>query len=110
LVPVYFEAAAVIVALVLLASSRAPCPREDRGAIRALLDLAPTTRSRLMRATDRDDPLAEVKVGEVLRVRPATSPHRRHGYRWPSAIDDIDADRRTDPVEKDMAIASPAVR
>jgi Cu+-exporting ATPase len=72
LVPVYFEAAAVIVALVLLGQVLELRAREKTGgAIRALLDLAPTTALKVD-ASDKTEtiPLAEVKVGDVLRVRP----------------------------------------
>ncbi|HYB05621.1 MAG TPA: heavy metal translocating P-type ATPase, partial [Methyloceanibacter sp.] len=72
LVPVYFEAAAVIVALVLLGQVLELRAREKTGgAIRALLDLAPKTAVRVD-ASDRTETilLAEVKVGDVLRVRP----------------------------------------
>jgi P-type Cu+ transporter len=72
LVPVYFEAAAVIIALVLLGQVLELRAREKTGgAIRALLDLAPKTALRV-----RDDgetetvPLADVQVGDILRVRP----------------------------------------
>ncbi len=71
-VPVYYEAAAVIVELVLLgqvlelrARSRAS------GAIRALLGLAPRTARRLEPdGSERDVPVEEVRPGDRLRVRP----------------------------------------
>ena len=71
-VAVYFEAAAVIVVLVLLGQMLELRARERTGgAIRALLDLAPAMARRL--ATDGAEaevPLAEVAVGDRLRVRP----------------------------------------
>jgi len=74
-VPVYFEAAAVIVALVFLGQVLELRARERTGsAIRALLDLAPKTARRI--ATDgseADIPLDEVKSGDRLRVRPGDS-------------------------------------
>jgi cation transport ATPase len=72
LVPVYFEAAAVIVALVLVGQVLELRAREKTGgAIRALLDLAPRTALRVLSDGKTDTiPLAEVKVGDVLRVRP----------------------------------------
>lgn len=72
LVPVYFEAAAVIVALVLLGQVLELRAREKTGgAIRALLDLAPKTALRVLKDGRTETvPLAEVKVGDVLRVRP----------------------------------------
>jgi Cu+-exporting ATPase len=74
-VPVYFEAAAVIVALVFLGQVLELKARERTGsAIRALLDLAPKT-ARLIRAdgSEADVPLEEVKAGDRLRVRPGDS-------------------------------------
>jgi len=72
LVPVYFEAAAVIVALVLVGQVLELRAREKTGgAIRALLDLAPKTALRVLSDGKTETiPLAEVKVGDVLRVRP----------------------------------------
>ncbi|PBB86479.1 copper-translocating P-type ATPase [Mesorhizobium sp. WSM3876] len=71
-VPVYFEAAAVIVALVFLGQVMELRARERTGsAIRALLDLAPKT-ARLIGAdgSETDVPLDSVKAGDRLRVRP----------------------------------------
>jgi Cu+-exporting ATPase len=72
LIPTYFEAAAVIVALVLLGQVLELRAREKTGgAIRALLDLAPKTALRVLKNGSTETiPLAEVKVGDVLRVRP----------------------------------------
>lgn len=71
-VPVYFEAAAVIVALVFLGQVLELRARERTGsAIRALLDLAPKTARRVDKdGTETDIPLDEVKAGELLRIRP----------------------------------------
>jgi len=71
-VPVYFEAAAVIVALVLLGQVLELRARSATGrAIRALLGLAPKT-ARLVRpdGTEADIALEAVEPGQVLRVRP----------------------------------------
>jgi len=72
MIPTYFEAAAVIVALVLLGQVLELRAREKTGgAIRALLDLAPKTALRVLRDGKTETvPLATVKVGDVLRVRP----------------------------------------
>jgi Cu+-exporting ATPase len=72
LVPVYYEAAAVIVALVLLGQVLELRARERTGgAIRALLDLAPKTALRVLKdGATESVPLASVKVGDILRVRP----------------------------------------
>jgi Cu+-exporting ATPase len=71
-VPLYFEAAAVIVTLVLLGQVLELRARsQTSSAIRALLDLAPK-RARRLRAdgSDEDIPLEEVIPGDRLRVRP----------------------------------------
>jgi Cu+-exporting ATPase len=74
-VPVYFEAAAVIVALVFLGQVLELRARERTGsAIRALLDLAPKTARRIADdGSEADVPLDEVKQGDRLRVRPGDS-------------------------------------
>jgi Cu+-exporting ATPase len=71
-VPDYFEAAAVIVALVLLGQVLELRARERTGgAIRALLDLAPKTALRVLPDGKTETvKLAAVKVGDMLRVRP----------------------------------------
>lgn len=71
-VAVYFEAAAVIVVLVLLGQMLELRAREKTsGAIRALLDLAPATARRLGdQGNEEDVPLDQVQVGDKLRVRP----------------------------------------
>ena len=71
-VPVYFEAAAVITALVLLGQVLELRARSrTSAAIRALLKLSPKT-ARLVRAdgTELDIPVEHIAVGDVLRVRP----------------------------------------
>ena len=71
-VPVYFEAAAVIVTLVLLGQVLELRARSaTSGAIRALLGLAPSTARRINAdGTEEDIPLAHVHPGDRLRVRP----------------------------------------
>jgi Cu+-exporting ATPase len=71
-VAVYFEAAAVIVVLVLLGQVLELRAREKTsGAIKALLDLAPATARRLSSSGDEEEvPLDHVQVGDHLRVRP----------------------------------------
>jgi len=71
-VPVYFEAAAVITALVLLGQVLELRARSStNAAIKALLGLAPNT-ARIVRddGSEEDIPLEHVKPGDVLRVRP----------------------------------------
>ncbi|MCR4269429.1 heavy metal translocating P-type ATPase [Nitratireductor sp. ZSWI3] len=74
-VPVYFEAAAVIVALVFLGQVLELRARERTGsAIRALLDLSPKTARLIGKdGSERDVPLDEVEAGDLLRVRPGDS-------------------------------------
>jgi Cu+-exporting ATPase len=73
-VGLYFEAAAVIVTLVLLGEWLEQRARQNTGAaIRALLSLAPPTALRI--AADGQEveiPLAHVHVGDRLRVRPGS--------------------------------------
>ena len=71
-VAVYFEAAAVIVTLVLLGQVLELRARGRTGAaIRALLGLAPTTARRLDQdGSEHDVPLDQVRVGDRLRIRP----------------------------------------
>ena len=71
-VDVYFEAAAVIIVLVLLGQVLEHKTRENTSdAIRSLLDLAPKT-ARLIAAdgSEAEVALSEVVVGDKLRVRP----------------------------------------
>jgi len=71
-VPVYFEAAGVIVTLVLLGQVLELRARSATGrAIRALLGLAPKT-ARMVQDDGREEdvPLDHVSAGAVLRVRP----------------------------------------
>jgi len=73
-VPVYFEASAVIVALIFLGQVLELRARERTGsAIRALLDLAPKTARLVKDGEERDVPLDEVEAGDLLRVRPGES-------------------------------------
>ncbi len=71
-VPVYFEAAAVITALVLLGQVLELRARSQTGAaIRALLGLAPKTAVRIKAdGGDEEIELDQVEVGDHLRVRP----------------------------------------
>ena len=70
--PVYFEAAAVIVTLVLVCQVLELKARDrTSGAIRALLELAPATALRLdENGREKEVPLTEIGVGDKLRVRP----------------------------------------
>jgi Cu+-exporting ATPase len=71
MVEVYFEAAAVIVVLVLLGQVLELRARaQTSSAIRALLDLAPAMAIRITDQGETEVPLADVQVGDRLRVRP----------------------------------------
>ena len=72
MIPVYYEAAAVVTVLVLLGQVLELRAREKTGgAIRALLKLAPKTARRLRAdGTDEEVSLDQVHVGDRLRVRP----------------------------------------
>jgi Cu+-exporting ATPase len=73
-VGVYFEPAAVIVMLVLVGQVLELRARAQTGsALRALLNLQPKQARRLEHGAERDVPLGEVLVGDVLRVRPGES-------------------------------------
>jgi Cu+-exporting ATPase len=68
---IYFEAAAVIVVLVLLGQVLEMRARSKTvSAIRALLDLAPKTARVVQNGEERDVPLGSVQAGAQLRVRP----------------------------------------
>ncbi|WP_180898677.1 heavy metal translocating P-type ATPase [Martelella soudanensis] len=72
--PVYFEAAAVILVLVLLGQVMELAARERTGdAIRALLDLAPKTARKVTDAGEEDVPVETLQAGDILRVRPGES-------------------------------------
>jgi Cu+-exporting ATPase len=70
-VAVYFEAAAVIVTLILLGQVLELRARSSTSAaIRQLLRLAPSTARRIREGSEEDVPLDAVQVGDRLRVRP----------------------------------------
>ncbi len=70
-IDVYFEAAAVIVVLVLVGQVLELRARaQTSSAMKALLNLAPPTALRVTPTGDAEVPLADVKAGDRLRVRP----------------------------------------
>jgi len=70
-VAIYFEAAAVIIVLVLLGQVLELRARSRTGsAIKALLNLAPPTARQVAPGGDHEVPLDQVKVGDWLRVVP----------------------------------------
>lgn len=71
LIAVYFEAAAMIVVLVLLGQvMELRARRRTGGAIRELMSLAPQVVHVVENGAERDGSLADVRVGQQLRVRP----------------------------------------
>ena len=70
--PLYFEAAAVIITLVLLGQVLELRARQQTGgAIRELMRLAPETAHRITSSGDEEEvALSEVKHGDQLRIRP----------------------------------------
>ena len=102
-VPVYFEAAAMITALVLLGQVLELRARDRTGAaIRALLDLAPPTARRLGEDGGEEDvPLDAVRAGDRLRVRPGDKvPVDGVVLEGSSAIDESMVTGEPIPVEK----------
>lgn len=72
MVPLYFEAAAVITTLVLLGQVLELRARSKTGnAIRALLELAPKTAKKIHPdGSEEDVPVEHLHIGDLLRVRP----------------------------------------
>ena len=102
LVPVYFEAAAVITTLVLLGQVLELRARAATGkAIRALLGLAAKTARRVTDGREEDVPLEHVHVGDVLRVRPGEKiPADGAVIEGRSAVDESMITGEPTPVEK----------
>jgi Cu+-exporting ATPase len=103
-IDVYFEPAAVIVALVLLGQVMELRARsQTSSAIRALLGLAPKTAKRLDdKGGEADVPLDQVVVGDRLRVRPGEKvPVDGTVLEGHSSIDESMISGEPIPVEKD---------
>ncbi len=102
-VPVYFEAAAVIMVLVLLGQVMELRARsQTSAAIRMLLNLAPKT-ARIVRidGSEQDIPLEQVKPNDVLRVRPGEKvPVDGMVLEGTSALDESMVTGESIPVEK----------
>jgi P-type Cu+ transporter len=102
-IDVYFEAAAGIVTLALLGQVLELRARQRTGAaIRSLLRLAPKQARRLRPDGGEEDvPLAEVRVGDRLRVRPGESvPVDGRTIEGQSAVDESMLTGEPVPVEK----------
>jgi Cu+-exporting ATPase len=103
-IDVYFEPAAVIVALVLLGQVLELRARsQTSGAIRALLGLAPKTAKQLDdQGGEADVPLDQVQVGDRLRVRPGEKiPVDGIVLEGHSSVDESMISGEPIPVEKD---------
>jgi Cu+-exporting ATPase len=106
LIPVYYEAAAVVTVLVLLGQVLELHAREKTGgAIRALLKLAPKTGRRIRPdGTDEEVMLQQVRVGDRLRVRPGEAvPVDGSVTGGASAVDESMVTGESLPVEKSTA-------
>ena len=109
-VAVYFEAAAVIIVLVLLGQVLELRARErTSGAIRALLDLTPKTARRVNSdGSEEDIGLELVEVGDLLRVRPGERvPVDGEVVEGRSAIDESMVTGESMPVTK--AVGAPVI-
>jgi len=107
-VGLYYEAAGVIVTLVLVGQVLELKARErTSGAIRALLDLAPETARRLDdQGEEHEVPLAEIAVGDRLRVRPGDKvPLDGTVVEGRSAVDESMLTGESMPVEKNAGDA-----
>lgn len=100
----YFEPAAVIVALVLLGQVMELRARsQTSSAIRSLLNLAPKTARRIDESgSDADIPLDQVQVGDKLRIRPGEKvPVDGVVLDGRSSVDESMITGESIPVEKD---------
>ena len=103
----YFEAAAVIVALVFLGQVLELKARERTGdAIKALMGLAPKTARRVLPDGEYDAPLENVWTGDLLRVRPGDAvPVDGVVTEGASAVDESLLTGEAMPVEKTVGAA-----
>lgn len=102
-VAVYFEAAAMIVTLVLLGQVlELKARKSTSGAIRSLLDLAARTARVVQKdGSEKDVPLEEVQVGDRIRVRPGEKiPVDGNVLKGKSRVDESMITGEPVPVEK----------
>lgn len=102
MVPVYFEAAATIIVLVLLGQVLELKARAGTGeAIRSLLDLAPKVAHRVNDGVEEDVDLDAVRIGDVLRVKPGEKiPVDGEVIEGSSAVDESMLTGEPDPIAK----------
>ncbi len=99
----YFEAASVIIVLVLVGQVLELRARSRTGdALKGLLGLAPATARRVEKeGTERDVPLSEIKSGDLLRVRPGEKvPVDGAVTEGQSSVDESMVSGESIPVEK----------
>jgi P-type Cu+ transporter len=103
-VPIYFEAASVIIVLVLIGQVLELRARNRTGsAIKALLKLAPPTARRIRNGTDEEIPLEQAQVRDRLRVRPGEKvPVDGRIVEGHSSIDESMVTGEPMPVEKSI--------
>jgi Cu+-exporting ATPase len=102
-VAVYFEAAAVIVTLVLLGQVLELRARSQTGAaIKALLGLTPKTARRISASGDEEDvPIEAIQAGDHLRIRPGEKvPVDGHVVEGHSSVDESMVTGEPIPIEK----------
>lgn len=108
MVALYYEAAAVIIALVLLGQVLELRARSQTGnAIRALLGLTPKTARRVTaNGSEIDIPLDQVQTGDLLRVRPGEKiPVDGEIVNGQSAVDESMITGEPIPAEKEIGSA-----
>lgn len=102
-VGVYFEAASAIITLVLLGQVLELKARsQTSGAIKALLGLAPKKAIRIVDGVEQETDLAEVKVGDTLKVKPGEKiPVDGTVIEGRSSVDESMVTGESIPVEKE---------
>lgn len=100
--PLYFEPAAVITTLVLLGQVLELRARsQTSSALKALLNLAPKTARLVRDGSERDIPLEQIGVGDLLRVRPGEKvPADGAVTEGSSSVDESMVTGESIPVEK----------
>lgn len=103
-VPLYFEASAVIIALVFVGQVLELKAREQTGsALKALLNLTPKTAIQVWEGRDYEVALEEVKSGDFLRVKPGNAvPVDGVIVEGNSALDEAMITGEALPVEKNI--------